>query len=80
MSRRHRLLTPLRIGALVVAIIGFALAAFVYGPNTATSGGIDPVEVLTRDASYRLWTIFLSSVIAVILLLIDALRRIGGGE
>lgn len=39
--------------------------------------GIDAAQYVTRDFYYRMWTIVGSVGIAVILLIVDALRRLG---
>lgn len=67
----------LRVSALTVAIVGFSVAAFAYGASSATTRGIDPIEYVTRDFYYRMWTIVGTGAVSVVLLLVDAMRRVG---
>lgn len=67
----------LRVGALAVAILGLSVAAFAYGASSATTTGIDPIEYVTRDFYYRMWTIVGTGAVSVVLLIVDAMRRVG---
>jgi hypothetical protein len=70
--RWHSRFGWLTVVALAVAIGGIAVGISAYGPSTATIGGIDAAEYVTRDFYYRLWTIVGSVAIAAVLLVVDA--------
>jgi hypothetical protein len=73
----RRRLGWLRIAALVVAVTGFVVVVFVYGPGTATTRGIDPIEYHTPAFYYRLWTVVATVLSSVALLVVDTLHRVG---
>lgn len=77
MRTRRRRVGRLRVGALAVAIVGLSVATFAYGPSTATTRGIDPIEYWTPAFHYRLWTVVATVVISAALLIVDALLRAG---
>jgi hypothetical protein len=62
----------MNIAAAAIAIVGVLLAVFALGPSTVCSG--DPgVCVVQPAAAYRLWTIVGSLVLALGLVVADAI-------
>jgi hypothetical protein len=74
MARRPR--HWMRWAALLIAVAGIIVGVFAYGPGHVTSGGIDPIEVVTPAFYRRLWTIILSVGDAGVLLILDLLSGV----
>jgi hypothetical protein len=67
----------MRIVAAAVLIGGVGVGIWAYGP-TEKCGGPEPGVCTVESAFYaRLWTIVVAALVALCLLTVDTLRRVG---